>query len=331
MSTSFYSTTSATQTQYGITVLPTVSTGTSTVVTVSVDGVVVGTKSFNFYGKVAKVKLSAAGNGLKAESGASTNGGNTASIAFYDAAGNSLSIGTSGNTASFASNSVTSNSATSNATLGTVTYPDATSSNWTGYLIYGCTPAASKGSLTVDFANVDGTVVTSNALPVSCSGSPDTYSAKLDKSTYKPGEIATLTVTFNDSKGNLAADVYTYTAAGAVSTSGIAGSGATALPNITGSNLTNTSGTSTTAGTSTDVTTNGVVKYKFIVGTTAGSYQLLVDFPKIDGADASAVTVPYTIADGSTSLNDVLKGIVDLIASINKQIAALAKLVTKKK
>jgi len=43
-----------------------------------------------------------------------------------------------------------------------------------------------------------------------------------------------------------------------------------------------------------------------------------------------AQTLSYTIADGSTSLNDVLKGIVSLIASINKQIAALAKLVAKK-
>ena len=50
----------------------------------------------------------------------------------------------------------------------------------------------------------------------------------------------------------------------------------------------------------------------------------------MDGVSGSAQTVAYSIADGSTSLNDVLKGIVSLIASINKQIAALAKLVSKK-
>jgi len=68
------------------------------------------------------------------------------------------------------------------------------------------------------------------------------------------------------------------------------------------------------------------------VGSTTGAYQAIVDFPFVDVAGVQAgLQVPYSIADGSTSLNDVLKGIVSLIASINKQIAALAKLVTKKK
>jgi hypothetical protein len=40
----------------------------------------------------------------------------------------------------------------------------------------------------------------------------------------------------------------------------------------------------------------------------------------------SAVAVPYTVASsGGTTNEDVLKAIVSLIASINKQIAALQK------
>jgi hypothetical protein len=85
---------------------------------------------------------------------------------------------------------------------------------------------------------------------------------------------------------------------------------------------------STNVGSATDVTTNGVIKYKLVVGTTTGSYQAIVAFPSVT-SDTS--TLAYKIADGATSLNDVLKGIVALIASINKQIAALAKLVTAKK
>jgi len=170
-------------------------------------------------------------------------------------------------------------------------------------------------------------------LPITCSGSPDNYTAKLDKTTYKPGDIATLTVTFKDSTGALAADVYTLTGTAVTAdSSAIAGSTTALTPNILGSNLTGTSGSSSTAGTTTDVTTDGVATYKFIVGSTAGSYQLLVDFPKVDANGHGATqTVPYSIADGSTSLNDVLKGIVSLIASINKQIAALAKLVAPAK
>ena len=51
----------------------------------------------------------------------------------------------------------------------------------------------------------------------------------------------------------------------------------------------------------------------------------------LDAQDGAAQTVAYSISSGGTSLNDVLKGIVSLIASINKQIAALAKLVTATK
>jgi hypothetical protein len=56
---------------------------------------------------------------------------------------------------------------------------------------------------------------------------------------------------------------------------------------------------------------NGAVK--IAVGSTSAQYN-------------KALTVPYTIApSGAVALADVLKAIVSLIASINKQIAALQK------
>ena len=53
-----------------------------------------------------------------------------------------------------------------------------------------------------------------------------------------------------------------------------------------------------------------------------------VSLPAID----DAVTVPYSIKGSSTAVTnaDVLKAIVSLIASINKQIAALQKALLKK-
>ena len=144
------------------------------------------------------------------------------------------------------------------------------------------------------------------------------------KQTYRPGDIATLSVTFSDSKGNLAGD------AAATTSYGIADN--TTAPTIIGSNLTPSNASATTAATAADKTTNGVATYKFIVGSTGGAYQLIVNFPKVTSNNSAqkSILVPYAISDSSTSLNDVLKGIVSLIASINKQIAALAKLVTKK-
>ena len=165
------------------------------------------------------------------------------------------------------------------------------------------------------YVNQDGSVITSNALPVTCSGGAYTYTAKYDKSTYNLGDIATLTVTFKDSKGNLANDIDTPTVkVAAITTSGL--------------------GSAVTAPAVGDLPVNGVITYKFPVGNSAmatGTFANSVDFPTVDAASAqTAQTVTLTIASSGTSLNDVLKGIVSLIASINKQIAALAKLVTKK-
>jgi len=319
---------------YGIQVA-TNSTGKSgsTTVTVTVNGTVLGTKTFNWFGKVAKVTISAAGNGKVSTSAGTTltTPGQFATLVLKDDAGTVLYPGAHAvGTGSFpAVTSITKNSATSNVTLASTNYLPGdlgTAFASTGGVVgYNCTlPSNTSGSLVVDYTNIDGSIVTSNALAVTCSGAPYSYSAAWDKSTYKPGDVATLTVTFKDSKGALAADVFTQNADGTVATSAIS----TTLPTITASNMTAVGGTSSTnAAALKDVTTNGVKKYTFVVGTTTGSYSAVVSFPDVD----VPTTANYTIADGSTSLNDVLKGIVALIASINKQIAALAKLVTKKK
>jgi len=326
--------TSTTAKSYGIQVA-TNSTGKSgsTVVTVSVNGTVLGTKTFTWFGKVASVTISAAGNGKVGTSAGTTltTPGQFATLVLKDDAGTVLYPGAHAvGTGSFPANTaLTKNSATSNISLGSTNYLPGdlgTAFASTGGVVsYNCTnPANTPGSLVVDYTNIDGTIVTSNALAVTCSGAPYSYSAAFDKSSYKPGDIATLTVTFKDSKGALAADIWTQNSSGVVQTSAIA----SASSSITASNMTAVGGTSATnAAAATDVTTKGVKKYTFVVGSTTGSYQAIVNFPDVD----VSTTAPYVIADSSTSLNDVLKGIVSLIASINKQIAALAKLVTKKK
>jgi len=288
----------------------------TTTVTVSVNGVVIGTKAFTFTGKVAKVTLSSPSNGYLSSSA------NAVYAYFYDAAGNAVSPG---NSTSIGYSSyplqLTQNANTAGVGVGLGAYSSWTSAAPT--VNFKCGASSSTGNLAVDYTNPDGTIVTSNGVSVSCSDSPVTYTAAFDKSTYNSGDIATLVVTFKDKNGALAAD------RAATVTSTVA-------PSVYGSNLTGTTGTATTAGTTSDATTNGVIKYKFIVGSTAGSYAAVVDFSTVDaaattaGLTQSAVAVPYSIASSGTSLNDVLKGIVSLIASINKQIAALAKLVTKK-
>ena len=321
-SSSAITTTTASQVSIGFTVGASVSTASSTTVTLSYNGTVVGVLPFTFTGLVAKVVLSAAQNGLVGgvPSTSSTTPLNSFTITAKDSAGNNIAVNT-GNT-SYPTNF----SALSSGTVGTgvglnsiayTTTATATSS-LTGAFNCSATVAAT-GAIQLQYVNTDGSLVTSNALSISCSGAPASYSAKLDKSSYNPGDLATLTVTFKDASGSVAAD----TGLNVISSSAKTAS-------VTGAYLSPANGATSNAATATDYTSNGVVSYKFVVGGTAGSYQAIADFPLIDAVSGAAQTVAYSINSTGTSLNDVLKGIVALIASINKQIAALAKLVTKK-
>jgi hypothetical protein len=81
---------------------------------------------------------------------------------------------------------------------------------------------------------------------------------------------------------------------------------------------------------------DGTMVYTFSIGTstatavTAGSYSGIVEYAGLT-ASPKAVT-PYKLTVGSdTSFTEVLKSVVALIASINKQIQALQRLILQRK
>jgi hypothetical protein len=86
----------------------------------------------------------------------------------------------------------------------------------------------------------------------------------------------------------------------------------------------------------TDTGTNGVWTYKLRVGTSTGAFAGVVSLPTYNATASApaqaAVAIQYKIvsSDGGVSNADVLKAIVSLIASINKQIAALQKALLKR-
>jgi hypothetical protein len=184
--------------------------------------------------------------------------------------------------------------------------------------------AAAKGTSTLKVKGLTAalTYVESAPFAVTCSDNVvDTYTASLDKASYVPGDIATLTITAKDSNGNAVADPYDTDSSGAtVDTFTYIGGSSTAAPVATGSNM-----TAVVAPTAGDYTVGGVKTYKFIVGSNEGSYQMTVQMSGV--ATDVAKTVAYKIAASTTTVSnaDVLKAIVSLIASINKQIAALQK------
>jgi trimeric autotransporter adhesin len=172
------------------------------------------------------------------------------------------------------------------------------------------TTTAGSAKQRLSITNAANVKIYSNEFDAVCAGSLATYTASLDKAVYAPGDIATLTITAKSSAGTAP---YSATTLGA----GMA---------ILGSQL-----TAVTAPTTVDTFDAGVAKYKYVVGTTEGSYALVVDLPAYVATDA-AKTISYKVAAaaGAVSNADVLKAIVSLIASINKQIAALQKALLKR-
>jgi hypothetical protein len=286
----------------------------STVVTVAFNGVTIGTKSFTFTGPITKVTLGAQNKITLNGSTASTGDGvKAATISFADAAGNTIYPvlnDTAYPTSGFA--------ASSSATVGSLVLSVTPTSSLTGYVNFNAASDAATKSATAIYTNIDGSVATSNTVNLSNAGTGVSYTASYDKNTYTPGAIATLSVTFKDSKGNLAADNPT--------TLYFSQYEATARPLLSVAG-----GTLAAAPSTTTATSNGVATFTVLTGV-EGSYQTAVNLGTVSGlTQTTPATAGFSVSSGSTSLNDVLKGIVSLIASINKQIAALAKLVTKKK
>jgi hypothetical protein len=179
-----------------------------------------------------------------------------------------------------------------------------------------CGAAAGSSTVTIDYTNSVTGKITSAPLTARCADDPYTYTAGFDKASYRQGEIATLTLKFLDSKGNPSNSM------DAVGASSII------LPMMT---LVSATGAATLL---TDA--NGVVTYTLTVGTatgmTSGTYAGIVDFTALTAVAATKAIPSYTVTTGgdTTTNADVLKSIVALIASINKQIQALQKLILKR-
>jgi len=187
-----------------------------------------------------------------------------------------------------------------------------------------CGSTAGKAEVQAQTTNAAGATILSNKWTQSCAGGLLTYKASLDKAAYNPGEVAVLTVEGLDSKGNPVfgpgADAAGDAAADADRSVALS---ATTAPSLSGSFL-----TIVTAAATTDVFVNGSKTYRFVVGSTAGDYQLAVNLA--DVTTDSAKTVKYTInSSGAVTNAEVLASIVKLIASINDQIALLQKQLRK--
>jgi hypothetical protein len=192
------------------------------------------------------------------------------------------------------------------------------SSTTTGYVDWACGSSATTDDLIVSYVNIDGSVVTAQPLKVSCADRQRTFTIGYDKATYSPGELATLTITFRDRNGNLANDIQDWSGTTAADIHAITVSG----------------GVLSAAASNSDESALGVKKYTVLTGTSEGTYQTVVSIPVITTHNSSQreVVTGFTLKSTSAGVSnaDVLKAIVSLIASINKQIAALQKALLKR-
>jgi hypothetical protein len=308
---------------------PTAGAPLTTTVTITYNGTTVCTKTVTIRGKVAKIAVAHVGTQDLSGTGGSVqwiyeqiglSSAGMFTVLATDSVGNIVATDGLG--------TFSADAATLTTTVQAVTFPTlstSTSSTSTGRYTLGsfqCAATAGSSSIKIKFTTTStGEAITSDAFTARCADNPDTYTVSLDKASYKQGDIATATVQFLDSKGNKANSV---TAVGANSW---------VLPYFSPVTFSGTlaAGASATAVTKAD----GSVTYTFTVGTTTavenGSYAGVItyDVP----ANGVKQTVQYSLTRGgdTTTNADVLKSIVALIASINKQIQALQKLILQRK
>ena len=196
----------------------------------------------------------------------------------------------------------------------TISFGTSTSSSTQGEVtIDAVDTARGAGTFKIRTTNNAGAFVLSPAISMIVSGGIATYSISLDKATYSPGEIITITISAKDSLGAIVPDATQLAATAAGLDFAMAGS----------SNL-------SAAPTNTDGADAGSWKYKYTAGIVEGTWAANLGLSGVVTDTAKQLTYTIKSTSGAVSNADVLKSIVSLIASINKQIQALQKLILKR-
>jgi hypothetical protein len=290
--------------------------GGTAVVTITAEGVAVGTRTITFLPEADTINVVGIITGPVGGQGAviySLGKGTTSVPGGVTALGTTLSNRVSSVTpiksASIAASDLTPSNETESSTdtnWATAIGGSANAASVYGLAEYTCATGGGSGSTSVTLEHetpvTEATI--SKVVVLTCAGGINTYTVSMDKAAYKIGEVGTLTITAKDSSGNPVHDFST------VGTTDITAGG----------------GTLTKAAVTGDTFTAGVRKYS-VQMTTAGTFNAVVN---IAGVVTKSASTGYSVTGGGATNEDVLKSIVALIASINKQIQALQKLILKR-
>ena len=294
---------------------PVANTAGSTTVTITLDGTVLATKTLNWNGDAASISVDTANSVVSFINGQDEDTENQQSGIVYvvkDAAGNAITQTAlptiSGATGSLVGASIGTTSNTTSGVLQTTSV---------GYgavtMVVPSSALNGAGTYKLKVSNSAGTSIYSQEVKATVSrGGLNSFSASWDKASYNPGEIAVLTIQGKDVYGNLIGDGTEATGL-SLTVAGSATAGFTSVG---------------TACSATSAFSEGVITCKFAANT-EGAWSYSVDVSTATPQSASVGALKIT-SGGGVSNADVLKAIVSLIASINKQIAALQKALLKK-
>ena len=291
----------------------------SSVVTVTLNGNVVATKTITWAGDIATLTVDTANSNTVFANGTADTIANVgaAGVAYVakDAAGNVVNLSAqpvieaAGTTGALVDSSLS-------ATTGDLNYGMVqTSSRGYGYsmLVTSQTTLSGTGTYQLKIVNGAGATIKSQVVTATVSrGAAASFTAAWDKAVYAPGAIANLTITAKDAYGNLMAT----------------GTPMTGLAIITNTVNMPSVGTACTA--TTTLKNGGLRVCTFSAGNTEGSYAYSAALTTTTSQAAVTGSTEIKASTAVVSNADVLKSIVALIASINKQIQALQKLILKR-
>jgi hypothetical protein len=296
---------------------PVANTAGSTTVSITLNGATIGTKTIKWLGDVATLDIDETKSCAVFSTATTTDtteanpGAGCVVYIAKDAAGNAVTL-TSQPSVFEATGALV--GATLSTTTATTGYGLVQSSS-VGYgystLLVPGNSLSGAATYTLQLTNAAGATIKSKAASVKVSrGSASTFEASWDKAQYQPGDIATLTISAKDAYGNPMAN-------------GVALTGLDIIANgmtVVGS-----------ACSATSTYTAGAKTCKYAASVTTGGYGWSAKVTTLTAQSAVTGSVKIVSDASAVSNADVLKSIVALIASINKQIQALQALILKKK
>jgi len=265
----------------------------TTTVTVTVSGVVIGTKTIKFLGDVASIVATVSGVQSTTTAGGTALAqdstiGRLLGYKVLDADGNLIPEPATAVALYDGTNTVIPAATVTQAqNAARVAIGKGGNAAWTCAGVEGTASIrlSTKNSLAVD--------VISNAVTVKCAANHATYTISTDKASYNTGDIAEVTVTFKTSTGTVPNDqmdmAQSYTAASAAACTASAAN----TPTLTSAAFKSLVVTPACS----DRSTAGVVKYKAVIDQTPGSYQIAYTAPSINAlalggaAQTAAITV----------------------------------------